>query len=42
MKNIEAGNFKQKVKVKEQITGTIGLTRQIDLIFYKIINEIFK
>lgn len=33
--------FKQKMKVKEQINGTIGLVRQVSSLFFKNVADIF-
>lgn len=41
MKTIKLEGAKQKVKVREQLTGTIGLTKTISLNFYTIIQDIY-
>jgi hypothetical protein len=41
MKQPKSNVFKQKVRIREQINGTIGLTKEISPTFYKIIQDIF-
>jgi hypothetical protein len=41
MKQPQSTVFKQKVKIREQINGTIGLTKKISSTFFKIIQDIF-
>jgi hypothetical protein len=42
MKHSNSTVFKQKFKIREQVNGTIGLTKQISSIFFKIIMDIFE
>jgi len=41
MKCMKLAGAKRKMKVKNQLTGTIGLTRAISLNFHTIIQDIF-
>ncbi len=42
MKQPKSTVFKQKVRIREQINGTIGLTKEISTTFFKIIQDIFE
>lgn len=42
MKHVNSTVIKQKVKVREQVNGTIGLTKHISPSFFKIIADVFQ
>lgn len=42
MNHPESGISRQKIKVREQICGTVALTREIAMNFYRIIETIYE